>query len=95
MHSACALEFIPATLAGKVQVYQERAQGFVEAGDGEAQLEALQKWIRAAEMSGDPAALAQAHMQLGLAQQQQVLEQNLQRYAVHQHHAIGSYLEHD
>lgn len=53
-------------------MYQERAQKFLEAGDGEAQLEYLQKWIRAAEMSEDQAALAQAHMQFGLAQQQQV-----------------------
>lgn len=54
------------------QVYQQRAQGFAEVGDGGAQLQALQKWIRAAGLSGDPGALAQAHMQFGLAQQQQV-----------------------
>lgn len=43
-----------------------------EAGDGEASLEALHKWIHAAEQSGDQGALAQAHMQMGLAYQQQV-----------------------
>jgi len=43
-----------------------------EAGDGEASLEALHKWIHAAEQSGDQVALAQAHMQMGLAYQQQV-----------------------
>lgn len=55
-----------------LQVYQERAQAFAEAGEGGLQLHSLQKWIRAAELSGDQAALAQAHMQFGLAQQQQV-----------------------
>jgi hypothetical protein len=43
-----------------------------EAGDEEARLEALHKWIHAAEQSGDQGALAQAHMQMGLAYQQQV-----------------------
>ena len=54
------------------QVYQERAKASTEAGDEEARLEALLKWIQAAEQSGDQSALAQAHMQMGLAYQQQV-----------------------
>ena len=56
-------------------MYQERAQACVGAGQEEARLEALHKWIQAAEQSGDQVALAQAHMQMGLAHQQQV--QNL------------------
>ena len=56
-----------------MQVYQERAQAFAEAGQEEARLEALQKWTQAAEQSRDQAALARAHMQMGLAHQQQVL----------------------
>ena len=55
------------------QVYQERAKELAQAGDEEARLDALRKWIQTAEQSEDPAALAQAHMQMGLAYQQQVL----------------------
>ncbi|KAL3157042.1 hypothetical protein ABBQ38_001290 [Trebouxia sp. C0009 RCD-2024] len=57
--------------ANVMKVYQERAKELGQAGDEEARLHALHKWIQAAERSGDPAALAQAHMQLGLAHQQQ------------------------
>ncbi len=53
-------------------MYQERAKELAEAGDEEARLGALRKWIQAAEQSGDQAALAQAHMQMGLAYQHQV-----------------------
>lgn len=55
-----------------LQVYQEHAKELSEAGDEESRLHALHKWIQAAEQSGDQAALAQAHMQMGLAHQQQV-----------------------
>lgn len=55
------------------QVYQERAKELAKACDEEARLGALRKWIQAAEQSEDPVALAHAHMQMGLAYQQQVL----------------------
>ena len=54
-------------------MYQERAQACGGVGQEEARLEALRKWIQAAEQSGDQVALAQARMQMGLAHQQQVL----------------------
>ena len=54
-------------------MYQERAKELAQGGDEEARLHALHKWMQAAEQSGDPAALALAHMQMGLAYQQQVL----------------------
>ncbi|KAL0040279.1 hypothetical protein WJX77_002134 [Trebouxia sp. C0004] len=60
-----------AAFVNVMKVYQERARTLAEAGDGKASLEALRKWVHAAEQSGDQGALAQAHMQMGLAYQQQ------------------------
>lgn len=60
-----------AAYANVMKVYQERAKELAQAGDEEARLHALHKWIQAAEQSEDPFALAQANMQMGLANQQQ------------------------
>ena len=66
-------------------MYQERARELAQGDDEEARLHALHKWIQAAEQSRDPAALAIAHMQMGLAYQQQVL-------AVEHHYDIVGYV---